>query len=232
MGSMAVLAMLFVNATNLKFSAQSPGVAMPGVDTPRVATSPFATLGVDLPGVTTSRFVPPRVATRGALPADTLTEPARFGFGRPATAAEIAALDIDVRPDGKGLPKGEGNASEGKAIYALKCAGCHGATGTEGPNDRLVVGDTNKGGPKRIRAIGNYWPYATTVFDYIRRAMPFNQPGSLTDREVYSLTAYLLHANGLWEEKAALNARNLPKIQMPARGQFVPDDRKDGPEIR
>lgn len=166
------------------------------------------------------------------LLADTLSQPGHFGFGRPATEAEIAALDIDVRPDGKGLPKGEGNATEGKAIYALKCAGCHGATGTEGPNDRLVVGDTTQGRARRIKAIGNYWPYATTVFDYIRRAMPFNQPGSLTDREVYSLTAYLLHANGLWDEKAGLNAKNLPKIKMPARDKFVPDDRKGGAEIR
>lgn len=165
------------------------------------------------------------------LSADTLSQPAHFGFGRSATAAEIAALDIDVRPDGKGLPKGEGTAGEGKAIFQQKCAACHGATGSEGPNDRLVVGDTTAGG-RRIKAIGNYWPYATTVFDYIRRAMPFNQPGSLTDEEVYSLTAYLLNANGLLAENAKLNAKTLPKIKMPARDRFVPDDRKDGPEIR
>lgn len=168
----------------------------------------------------------------GVLLADTVSKPVHFGFGRPATQAEITMLDIDVRPDGKGLPTGEGNAVKGKAIYALKCAGCHGATGTEGPNDRLVVGDTTKGGARRIRAIGNYWPYATTVFDYIRRAMPFNQPGSLTDEEVYSLTAYLLNANGLLAEDARLNAVTLPKIKMPAHDRFVPDDRKDGPEIR
>lgn len=166
------------------------------------------------------------------LPADTLSQPAHYGFGRPATAAEVAALDIDVRPDGTGLPKGEGNAMEGKAIYIQKCAACHGATGTEGPNDRLVVGDSTKSGGRRIKAIGNYWPYATTVFDYIRRAMPFNQPGSLTDEEVYGLTAYLLNANGLLAADAKLNAKTLPKIKMPARDKFVPDDRKDGPEIR
>jgi cytochrome c len=168
----------------------------------------------------------------GVLLADTLSQPVHYGFGRPATAAEIAALDIDVRPDGTGLPKGEGNATEGKAIYIQKCAACHGATGTEGPNDRLVVGDTTKGGGRKIKAIGNYWPYATTVFDYIRRAMPFNQPGSLTDEEVYSLTAYLLNANGLLPVDTKLNAKNLPKIKMPARDKFIPDDRKDGPEIR
>ncbi|SEJ24685.1 cytochrome c [Dyadobacter sp. SG02] len=166
------------------------------------------------------------------LSADTLSQPAHFGFGRPATAAEIAILDIDIRPDGKGLPRGEGNVGDGKAIFQQKCAACHGVTGTEGPNDRLVVGDTTKGGARRIKAIGNYWPYATTVFDYIRRAMPFNQPGSLTDEEVYSLTAYLLNANGLLAENARLNAKTLPQIKMPARDRFVPDDRKDGPEIR
>jgi cytochrome c len=168
----------------------------------------------------------------GVLSADTLSQPSHFGFGRPATAAEIALLDIDVRPDGQGLPKGEGNVAEGRAIFQQKCAACHGATGTEGPNDRLVVGDTTQGGARRVKAIGNYWPYATTVFDYIRRAMPFNQPGSLTDEEVYSLTAYLLHANGLLAENARLNAKTLPKIKMPARDRFIPDDRKDGPEIR
>lgn len=166
------------------------------------------------------------------LLADTLLQPVHYGFGRPATAKEIAALDIDIRPDGKGLPAGEGNATEGKQIYQQKCAGCHGVTGTEGPNDRLVTGDTTKAGSRRIKAIGNYWPYATTVFDYIRRAMPFNQPGSLTDQEVYSLTAYLLNANGLFGTNAKLNAKTLPQIKMPSRDLFIPDDRKDGPEIR
>jgi mono/diheme cytochrome c family protein len=168
----------------------------------------------------------------GVLLADTLSSPVHYGFGRPATASEIAALDIDIRPDGKGLPAGEGNATEGKEIYQQKCAACHGATGTEGPNDRLVTGDTTKAGSRRIKAIGNYWPYATTVFDYIRRAMPFNQPGSLTDQEVYSLTAYLLNANGLLGANAKLNAKSLPKIKMPSRDLFIPDDRKNGPEIR
>ncbi|WP_342084333.1 c-type cytochrome [Dyadobacter sp. OTU695] len=194
----------------------------------------FAMLSAMNPKVSQQRTAWRRPAWQRPDPllADTLSQPGHFSFGRPVTEEEIAALDIDVRPDGRGLPKGEGNATEGKVIYALKCAGCHGATGTEGPNDRLVVGDTTQGQARRIKAIGNYWPYATTVFDYIRRAMPFNQPGSLTEREVYSLTAYLLHANGLWNEKDALNAKNLPKIKMPARDKFVPDDRKDGPEIR
>ena len=175
---------------------------------------------------------------------DTLDWPKSFGFGRKASAIQIAAWDIDISPDGKGLPAGEGNVLRGREIYALKCAACHGATGTEGPNDRLVSapdsvgkstgaqGEARRTNVKRIKAIGTYWPYATTVFDYIRRAMPFNQPGSLTDQEVYSLTAFLLNANGLWDEKVTLNAKNLPKVKMPARNSFVPDDRTDGPEIK
>jgi len=161
---------------------------------------------------------------------DTLGWPKSFGIGRSASAGEIDLIDIDVRPDGKGLPAGSGTVKSGKEIYALKCAACHGATGTEGPNDRLVVGDTTKA--RRIKAIGNYWPYATTIFDYVRRAMPFNQPGSLTNEEVYSLTAYLLNANGLIAEKTVMNAVSLPKVKMPAQNRFVPDDRTGGSEIR
>ncbi|MCF2489311.1 c-type cytochrome [Dyadobacter sp. CY347] len=166
---------------------------------------------------------------------DTLDWPKSFGFGKKASAKQIAAWDIDISPDGKGLPAGEGNVSRGREIYALKCAACHGATGTEGPNDRLVAAPDSAGkssGARRIKSIGNYWPYATTVFDYIRRAMPFNQPGSLTDQEVYSITAFLLNANGLWDDKNTLNAKNLPKVKMPAQDKFVPDDRIDGPEIK
>jgi mono/diheme cytochrome c family protein len=166
--------------------------------------------------------------------ADTLQYPKAFGFGRTATQKEIALLDTDVRPDGKGLPAGSGKASEGKMVYAAKCSGCHGVTGVEGPNDQLVT-IKNPVDPKakaRNKTIGNYWPYATTVFDYIKRAMPFNQPGSLTDQEVYNLTAFLLHENGLIKHDEIINAKTLPKVIMPARDFFVPDDRKDGPEIR
>ena len=166
--------------------------------------------------------------------ADTLDHAKKFGFGRSATAKEIALLDTDVRPDGKGLPKGAGKASDGKLVYAEKCAGCHGATGIEGPNDQLVSLkiDTDPKIKPRNKTIGNYWPYATTVFDYIKRAMPFNQPGSLTDQEVYSLTAFLLSENGLIKAGDIIDAKTLPKVVMPARNYFVPDDRKDGPEVR
>lgn len=161
-------------------------------------------------------------------------QPERFGFGGAATPDEIMALDIDVMPDGTGLPEGRGSVSEGKAVYDLKCAVCHGATGVEGPNDRLVgrlpedaftFGDDLSA--RRYKAIGSYWPYSTTLFDYIRRAMPQTAPGSLTDNEVYALTAYLLYLNDIVDEDAIMNRETLPAIKMPARDRFVPDDRLD-----
>ena len=160
---------------------------------------------------------------------DTLAWPSSFGIGRPATASEIAVLNISIRPDGRGLPPGSGNATTGKLIFAAKCAACHGRTGTEGPFMQLVS-KTNDS--SRIKAIGNYWPYATTLFDYTRRAMPFNAPGSLSDNEVYSLTAFLLAANHIIDSQTAITEKNLADIKMPARRRFVPDDRKGGPEIR
>lgn len=157
--------------------------------------------------------------------------PARFGIGRTATAAEVAALDIDITPDGAGLPAGRGTAAEGAPIYAAKCAQCHGKTGTEGPNDVLVgreprTGFTFSADPLLPRTIGSYWPYATTVFDYVRRAMPTTAPGSLTSDEVYALTAFLLHANEITEADAVMDRTSLPKVAMPARQYFEPDTRK------
>jgi cytochrome c len=156
--------------------------------------------------------------------------PASFGIGRPATPAEISAQDIDVAPDGHGLPPGRGTAAEGAATYAAKCAGCHGKTGREGPNDVLVGREPNGVFPSGRevgvrRTIGNYWPYATTVFDYIRRAMPSPAPGSLTDDEVYGLVAFLLSANEIIPADAVMDATTLPKVVMPARDKFVVDQR-------
>ena len=161
--------------------------------------------------------------------------PPSFGFGRLATQQEIQAWDIDIRPDGKGLPAGAGVPATGKAIYAVKCAACHGIEGraVEGvqlPGPVLVSDTIFKG--RKSNTIGNYWPYATTVFDYIRRTMPYNAPGSLTDNEVYALTAYLLSANGIIREDMVLNAKNLPQIVMPAQKYFVTDDRQGGPQIK
>jgi cytochrome c len=158
-------------------------------------------------------------------------EPATFGIGRPAAPAEIAALDIDIGPDGAGLPPGRGTAAEGAPVYALRCAACHGKTGTEGPNDLLVgrlPDDTFPFArdPQAPRTIGSYWPYATTVFDYIRRAMPLDAPGSLKDDEVYGLVAYLLVRNDLVPADTVIDATSLPKVKMPARDHFVPDERE------
>lgn len=168
---------------------------------------------------------------------DTSTWPATFGFGRPAHASEIDLLDIDVRPDGTGLPPGSGDVVKGKALYADNCAACHGINGNDGPNDILVGIDLEDAlpfgkDPTRVKTIGNYWPYATTVFDYIRRAMPYHAPGSLSNDEVYSLTAFLLYLNKVIDSTTVINAQTLPKIEMPGKDLFVEDDRLGGTEVR
>jgi len=156
---------------------------------------------------------------------------APVGIGRLATPAEIAAWDDDVMPDGTGLPAGSGTPLAGATIFAARCAGCHGKTGKEGPNDVLVGAEPKQGfpfskDPSLPHTIGNYWPYATTVFDYIRRAMPPDAPGSLSDGDVYNLTAFLLNANELIPADAVIDATSLPKVVMPARPHFVPDSRR------
>jgi len=161
----------------------------------------------------------------------------RFGLGRAVDDEEIAAWDIDVMPDGTGLPVGSGTSKQGEEIYNSKCAQCHGQGGVDGPSDRLVgriPGDEFPFAldPKAPKTIGSYWPYATTLFDYTRRAMPLDAPGSLTDEEVYSLVAYLLYLNEIVPRDTVLTERNLAAIKMPARDRFVPDDRKGGREIR
>jgi cytochrome c len=157
----------------------------------------------------------------GALGADGPGYRGPFGIGRVPSDAEIKARDIAVGPDGEGLPPGRGTASAGEQLYQAKCAGCHGTTGTEGPMDKLV------GEKLPVKTIGSFWPYATTVFDYIRRAQPFNQPGSLTDEEVYALTAWLLFKNQIILADQVIDAETLPKVRMPNRDGFVPDPRPD-----
>ena len=139
-------------------------------------------------------------------------------------------MDIDISPDGQGLPHGEGNAITGKAIYTVKCAACHGA-GNEPDSLQLPGPLLIRTGKTKLKTIGNYWPYATTLFDYIRRAMPYNAPGSLTNEEVYHLTAYLLQVNKVITEHT-VNEKTLPQITMPAHDRFVDDDRKGGAEVR
>jgi len=157
--------------------------------------------------------------------------PGRFAFGAPASEARIAMWDIDVKPDGEGLPPGSGTVAQGEQVYMTQCLSCHGLTGVEGPYDRLVGTDPWEEWPVN-RAIGNYWPYATTLYDYITRAMPQLTPGSLTADQTYAVIAYLLHLNGIVGEDAVMNAETLPAVQMPARDRFVMDDRTDGPTVK
>ena len=145
----------------------------------------------------------------------------RYGIGRPATPQEIAGWDIDVSPDGAGLPPGRGGVREGEAIFAEKCAACHGAHGEGKPMDRLVGGFGTVFDARPQKTIGSFWPYATTLFDFVRRAMPLDAPQSLTPDQVYAVSAYLLYLNRLIPEDTLLDAASLPKIKMPNSDNFV-----------
>ncbi len=153
-------------------------------------------------------------------------KPQRLGIGRAATPEEIRALDIDVMADGRGLPPGRGTVAEGEATYTAKCQSCHGPKGQDGKFDRLVGKDPS------VKTVGNYWPYATTLYDYTARSMPFMQPGSLTPNEVYGLVAYILNLNEIVAANAVMDATTLPKVVMPAKGKFVPDNRTGGKVVK
>jgi len=144
-----------------------------------------------------------------------------YGIGRPATPQEIAGWDIDVSPSGAGLPPGRGDVQQGEAIFTAKCAACHGVHGEGKPMDALVGGIGTISTPKPHKTVGSFWPYATTLFDYVRRAMPLNAPQSLTPDEVYSVSAYVLFLNGIVPQDTTLDADNLAKIKMPNRNGFV-----------
>lgn len=153
-----------------------------------------------------------------------------YGIGKPATEQEIQFWNIDVTPTGEGLPPGQGTVKEGATAFAAHCAVCHGVTGQEGPMDRLVGGVGTLASQKPIKTIGSYWPYATTLYDYIRRAMPFPSPQSLSPNEVYSIVAWLLYRNGIIAEDVVLDAQSLPGISMPNRQGFILDPRPDVPK--
>jgi mono/diheme cytochrome c family protein len=150
-----------------------------------------------------------------------------YGVGRPPTPEEVQAWDLTIRPDGQGLPPGSGTAALGKAVYAERCAACHGETGEDPKYSRLVGGHGTLATDKPIRTIGSFWPYAPMLWSYIRRAQPFDQPGSLTPDQVYAVTAYLLHLNGIIGEQDVMDAQTLPQVKMPNRDGFVPDPRPD-----
>lgn len=165
--------------------------------------------------------------------------PSRYArIGRAATPQEIRAWDIDVNPTGSNLPAGRGSYAAGAAVFAQKCSACHGAHGEGvGPYPRLIGRDPRAGfpfgqDPSYVKTVGNYWPYATTLYDYVHRAMPLTQPGSLSPDEVYSVVDYLLAENEIVGRDVVMDARTLPQVQMPARGRFVRDDRTGGRTFR
>jgi mono/diheme cytochrome c family protein len=144
-------------------------------------------------------------------------------LGRAATAEDIVGWDISIGPDGAGLPPGSGTPKQGEAVYVAKCLACHGEKGAGKPNDQLVGGQGTLPGDKpAIKTIGSFWPYATTVFDYVRRAMPYTESKSLTNDEVYAVAAYLLNLHAVIADGDTMDAQTLPKVKMPNRDGFVP----------
>jgi len=155
-------------------------------------------------------------------------------FGKPISNADIAAWDIDIRTsDGKGLPVGRGTVAEGKAVYDVKCASCHGADAKGGPVYGTMVGGVGSFKTNtRVLTPGSMYPYAPILFDYIRRAMPMDHPQSLTVNETYAVSAYLLNLNGIIPENAVMDQNTLAQVQMPNRNGFIVDDRPDTKAVR
>ena len=153
-------------------------------------------------------------------------DPPRFGFGTALTPEAVAPFDIEVGADGAGLPAGSGTVKAGETVYAQSCAACHGAKGENpiSPSIRLTGGMGTLATPGAVQTVGSYWPYATTLYDYIHRAMPFNAPQSLSPDQVYAVTAYVLFLNGIVPETQTLDAGSLPRVRMPNREGFVPVD--------
>jgi S-disulfanyl-L-cysteine oxidoreductase SoxD len=157
--------------------------------------------------------------------------PSHFDIGAPIDSIRLATINIDVDTTGAGLPPGSGTPAQGLIVYAQKCASCHGAKGEGiGPAPKLVGRDPRQGFPfgrdaKLAKTVGNYWPYSTTLYDYIHRAMPLSAPGSLAPNEVYSTVAWILAENEIIPRDAVIDAKTLPAVKMPARPHFVLDDR-------
>jgi len=168
------------------------------------------------------RRFPHRLLVFAALCGASLSISALEGprLGKPVTTSEIEAIAIHIYPDGTGLPEGSGHSPEGEKLYQSLCANCHGPQGTGGSADELV-GKSPLNGPHPDRSIGNYWPYATTLFDFIRRSMPLNAPRSLSNDQVYALTAYLLEINGIITKDTLINKETLPAVRMPNREGFI-----------
>ena len=150
-----------------------------------------------------------------------------FGVGRTPTPEEIRDLGSAIAPDGQGLPAGSGSVSEGRAVFAAHCARCHGPTGEGDVGARLVGGQGTLRTPRPLKTVGSFWPYTTTLWDYINRAMPFDKPGGLSPSEVYAASAFILNLNGIIDDTQVMDAQTLPKIRMPNRDGFVSDSRPD-----
>jgi mono/diheme cytochrome c family protein len=154
-----------------------------------------------------------------ATPAAAADAPA---FGQPIAPGDLSSWDISIGPDGAGLPPGRGTAAQGEAVFVAKCQACHGEKGAGKPNDALVGGfGTIASDKPAVKTVGSYWPYATTLFDYIRRAMPWNATKSLTPDELYAVSAYILNLNGVIGADDVLDAQSLPKVKMPNRDGFI-----------
>jgi mono/diheme cytochrome c family protein len=151
----------------------------------------------------------------------------KYGVGRPATPEQIRDLGTAIAPDGSGLPEGSGTVAAGRDLFVSECARCHGtkAEGDIGPP--LAGGRGTLNTAKPLKTVGSYWPYATTVWDFINRAMPFDRPGSLKPPEVYAVVAYILNLNGIIDSNQVMDAKSLPKVKMPNRDGFVADPRPD-----
>ena len=171
-----------------------------------------------------------KLVLAGIFAAGLLAAPAfAFDFGRPATPDEIKLWDIDVGPDGKGLPDGSGTVAQGKQVFSDYCSACHGENGQGGIKDRLAGGQGTLASSMPVKTVGSFWPYATTLFDYVKRAMPFNAPGSLSDDDVYSVVAYVLSEAKIIKTTDTMDAKSLPKVAMPNKDGFEPDPR---PEVQ
>ena len=176
---------------------------------------------------TRKRLVAVAAAALSACAAQPTSAPSKApAFGESVSAAEIARWDISIPPSGEGLPAGSGTAKQGEAVYVAQCQACHGPKGVGKPADPLVGGSGTLATGKPLRTVGSYWPYATTLFDYTRRAMPITRPLSLTNDEVYAVTAYVLYLNAIVGENAEMNAQTLPQVKMPNRDGFIDMSRK------
>jgi S-disulfanyl-L-cysteine oxidoreductase SoxD len=150
-----------------------------------------------------------------------------FGVGRPASAEEVRDLGAAIGPDGSGLPEGSGTVAAGRDVFVAQCARCHGPTGQGDVGPTLVGGQGTLRTARPLKTVGSFWPYATTLWDYINRAMPFDKPGLLKPSEVYAVAAYILNLNGIIADTDVMDAKSLPKVKMPNRDGFVADPRPD-----